>query len=222
MRYVEGKYNFWHDSDLKPYVAVHFLNETQAGAKYVGIINNDTFGAQLGVTLVPNVDAAFGIDTAPWHSATVAATSCSKVTAYWVPASGTPDCVIKGKTATIYYGGIASPYTDSYTSDPLFTTSISQGMVERHSAGTGFRGTVTLQPGIHRFKLLIGGAIYNYGNPLGANITKELDLDGTIYFNPVTSGPYHGLALRHRYADRTQPTIPLDFKYNRTMLEYDF
>ena len=222
LRWIEGKYSLAPSSDLKPYIATHYLNERQAGAAYVGTINNNTFGAQLGATLAPNVDAAFGIDTSPWRTATISAKSCSKVTAYWLPSGGTSNCVVNGSTATVYYGGIASPYTDSYTSDPLFTTSISQGMVERHSAGSAFRGTITLQPGERRFKLLIGCALYNYGNALGANITKELDLDGTIYFNPVTGGPYHGLSLRHRYADRTQPTIPLDFKYNRTMLQYDF
>jgi hypothetical protein len=38
----------------------------------------------------------------------------------------------------------------------------------------------------------------------------------------VGTGPYHGLSLRHRYADRRQPTLPFDFKYNRTQLQYDF
>lgn len=222
MRYAEAKYFFARSSDFKPYVGVQYLNESQAGAAYVGMINNNTIGAQLGATLAPNVDATIGFDQSPWHSATVTAKSCSSITAYWLPAGGTANCVSNGSTATVYYGGIASPYTDSYTSDPLYTTSISQGMVERHSAGTAFRGAITLQPGEGRFKLIIARALYNYGNALGGNSTQEFDLDGTVYFNPITSGVYHGLSLRHRHADRTQPTLPFEFKYNRTQLEYDF
>ena len=36
----------------------------------------------------------------------------------------------------IEYGGWASPYTDNYDSDPLFTTSVTQGMADRRAAGS--------------------------------------------------------------------------------------
>ncbi len=39
-------------------------------------------------------------------------------------------------SVNLYYGGWASPYTDNYTSDPLFTTMGAQGMIERRSAGS--------------------------------------------------------------------------------------
>jgi hypothetical protein len=65
-------------------------------------------------------------------------------------------------------------------------------------------------------------ALYNYINPAGPDLTREFNADATYYLKRLTSAPYHGLSLRYRYADRVQPTIPFDFKYNRAQVEYDF
>ena len=51
--------------------------------------------------------------------------------------NGTPVCSNNANgSVNLYYGGWASPYTDNYTSDPLFTTMGAQGMIERRSAGS--------------------------------------------------------------------------------------
>jgi hypothetical protein len=110
----------------------------------------------------------------------------------------------------------------------LFSTSISQGMIDRRSAGQGVKFAVTLQTADHRGRFIASRALYNYGNSAaGTSNTQETNLDGTWFFRKPVSGPYHGLLLRHRYAERTQNNTllfggtPL-FKYNRTQLEFDF
>jgi hypothetical protein len=77
-------------------------------------------------------------------------------------------------------------------------------------------------------RLIVSHAWYVYGNDaVGISPTQETDVDGTYFFNKVGKGAYHGLSLRHRYAERTQTFTAAfgglpDFKYNRTQLEYDF
>jgi hypothetical protein len=76
-----------------------------------------------------------------------------------------------------------------------------------------------------RVRFIASRAYYDYGNTTGGVApTQETDLDGTYFFNPIGKGPYHGLSVRYRYAERTQNffTTNPDFKYNRAQLEYDF
>lgn len=227
MLYVQGQFNAAPQSKANPFVGVQFANETSAGPAFLGTIDNQTAGLQLGATVAKNLVLQASGDYAPWRSATVALSKCSAATGastgYFLPGGGTPDCVATGPgTATIYYGGIASPYTDSYATDVLYTTSISQGMADRRSAGVSEKLGATYQPFDKRLRLIVSEAWYNYTNGAGANLTREFNADATYFLNRVRPGPYHGLSLRYRYADRTQPTLPFDFKYNRAQLEYDF
>ncbi|MDQ2681441.1 MAG: hypothetical protein M3Y21_10570 [Candidatus Eremiobacteraeota bacterium] len=95
-------------------------------------------------------------------------------------------------------------------------------MVDRHSAGTGYKLAATFQTNNKRIKAILSRAFYDYGNGAGPNKTYETNVDVTYFFNKVGKGAYRGLSVRHRYAERSQPTLPFDFKYNRTQLQYDF
>jgi hypothetical protein len=221
--WIESRFFPWRASPLHPYLAAQFARERQTGAADAGIIDSQTFGAQIGANFGPNLSAAFGFDIAPWRTATAAGADCSGAALlYFLPSGGTPGCKISGGSAIVAYGGLASPYTDSYTGDPIFTTSFIQSSVDRHSAGETYRLAVTVQPNDRRFRIILGGTLGNYGNVLGPNLTRSFDADATYYFSKVSSNSYRGWSLRHRYGDRVQPTVPFDFKYNRTQLEYDF
>ncbi len=95
-----------------------------------------------------------------------------------------------------------------------------------------------------RWVFIAADAWFNYGNALAPENTNEWTLDGQYHFSAVTKGPYRGLLLRYRYAQRSLSNtfcgaadttcpdgtsigstefggLPL-FKYNRAQLEYDF
>ncbi len=245
------------DNARKPFIALQAGNEDNAGASFIGKINSQVVGIQAGITLVRNVDLTIGFDyipqkSEPYPSGLPAGTTCTAVPAqppvktpagnaivvatgstpfmYFLPTGGTPNCVLDAKTgvATVYYGGWASPYTDSYATDPLFTTSISQGMVDRRSAGTSGKIAATWYADEHQFRFIGSFALYAYGNAVtGVSPAHETDLDATYFFNKVGSGPYRGLSLRYRYVDRDQAFtqfyggLPV-FKYNRVQVEYAF
>jgi len=212
------------DSPYNPTVAVQYVNEVSEGRRLIGRVLNNTYGVQLATNLNRNVLFQTGFDTAPVRYDTVAATSVTAAgRGIFLPAGGTPTAAaLGGGVYRIAYGGIASPYSDSYATDPLFTTSISQGMADRHSPGTSYKAGLTFTPDNKRVRGIISEAYYDYGNELGSNRTYETNVDVTYFFSPVKKGAYKGLAFRERFADRQQPTIPLDFKYIRTQLEYDF
>ncbi|MDP9110722.1 MAG: hypothetical protein M3M96_03700, partial [Candidatus Eremiobacteraeota bacterium] len=114
------------------------------------------------------------------------------------------------------------------TADPLYTTSLTQGMVERRSPGTAVKATLTFTSDNKRFVAYISRGQYDYNNPAYAQGTYENDADVTYAFNPPPKvGAYRGFVFRYRYGERTQSGnanvggLPL-FKNSRFQAEYDF
>jgi hypothetical protein len=234
---------FWADGHYtwkgygKPFIALQGGTETNQGRSVIGKIDSQVIGIQGGYSLWNNVDFTVGYDYIPQKRNTIVlppGVTCSTTgtiggTApflYFLPTAGTPQCHnnLNG-TTDIFFGGWASPYTDSYATDVLYTTSITQGMIDRRSAGQSVKVQATVYLDNKRVRFIASRAYYDYGNTTGGVApTQETDLDGTYFFNPIGKGPYHGLSFRYRYAERTQNffTTNPDFKYNRAQLEYDF
>ena len=239
--WFDGRYA-WKRAPGKPFLAVQIGDERSTGRAVLGKIAATAYGVQAGLSPARGVTLTFGYDDVPAKSDTIAlpaGVSCGANAqisvkpgtsfAYFLPAGGTPNCANDGNgTATVYYGGIASPYTDSYATDPLFTTSMTQGMVDRRSPGRGVKVALAFSPPGGRFKGSISQAYYTYGETaLGTSPTRETDVDAMYYFNRVGTGRYRGLLLHERYGEREQSNtllyggLPL-FKYSRTQVEYDF
>ncbi|HET9028828.1 MAG TPA: hypothetical protein VFN49_01515, partial [Candidatus Aquilonibacter sp.] len=241
---------------LKPFAALQFGSEGNTGSNLVGKIASTVFGLQAGFNVLPSVQIVGSYDTMPWKSDTLPAAGNTSLAAlgltcsatshqiglaagtkantinlpYFLPTGGTAQCTPNADgTTTLYYGGWASPYTDSYATDPLFTTTLTQGMVDRQSAGDSFKLQATFTSDDKRLVSYVNHAWYNYGNGGFFNLTQETNFDAMYYFSPLPkSGPYHGFTFRYRYGERNSgplwtggPQTAL-FKYNRFMAEYDF
>ncbi len=262
----DARYNLQPKSKLNPYVALQGGWESNAGTSVIGKINSSVFGIQLGANASKNVLVTLGFNDVPWKYDNVVlpgAATCSSSTyqikagasvfpatnfAYFLPLNAAQCLTNKSTGQTqIAYGGWASPYTDNYATDPFFTTSISQGMVDRRAAGTGFKAAATFTSNNKKWTFIASDAWYNYGNAIAPENTNEWDLDGTYHFGtPPAKGHYHGLLLRYRYAQRSLSNtffcssgspcpagltganqavylggVPI-FKYNRAQVEYDF
>ncbi len=235
MTWVDGKYQW--NSKLKPFIAVQGGTETNSGSGFLGIISSSVYGVQGGVSLTKNVGLTLGYDTIPDKSVNVtlpAGVSCNATSqisgvyqTYFLPSGGTPVCQTNAGVTTIHYGGIASPYSDSYATDSLFTTSISQGMVDRRSPGSSWKLAAKFTSNDNRVVFIASRAMYNYGNAIGSANTYETNLDAQYFLNHVGKGVFKGWSIRERYAERTIQNTALFggtplFKYNRTQLEYDF
>ena len=265
MYWGDARYAFQPASPFKPYVALQGGWESNTGTSEAGKIASSMFGIQLGATIVKNVVLTGSFDEVPWHYDRVVlpgAATCSSSNdqikagnavypatnfAYFLPINAA-QCLTNKSTGltTIAYGGWASPYTDNYATNPVFTTQISQGEPDRRAPGSSEKFAATYTSPNLRLIFIASDAWYNYGNSIAPETTNEWNLDGTFRFSPVPkTGPYKGLQFRYRYAQRSlsntfcgawNPTscpaggapgttllggLPL-FKYNRAMLEYDF
>ena len=224
LAYAEGKFGLAPRSAANPYFAAQYVAENSLGKNQIGRVDDHTIGAQLGANVAKGLLLAVSTDIAPWHYRIVdAATAAAAEKGTFIPGGGTgaAEMVAPG-VFKVAYGGIASPYTDSLGTDPLYTTQITQGMADRRSAGNSYKAALVYTTPSKQLKLLASEGWYQYSNDIARNLTSEFNVDGTYFFNKVRPGPYKGFFVRVRIAPRTIPTIPYNFEYQRFMTEYDF
>jgi hypothetical protein len=233
LTYVEGRYAIDPYSPANPYIAAQFVNEqntggTASGSPVVtakdqaGIIDNETTGFQIGATVLKGLQVIASSDYMPWKYAY----TTNPGAFFGYNAVGTAPVVGKNASGqSIYYvpyGGLASPYTDSLATDPLYTTQITQGMADKRAAGESYKAALIYTIPSKQLRLIASEGWYNYTNQVAIDKQSEFNVDGTYYFNKVRPGPYKGFFVRIRIAPRETPTLPYNFEYQRFQTEYDF
>ncbi len=256
MWWGDAQYVF-SDTPWKPFIALQGGSESNNGKSFIGKIDSQVFGAQIGAHVTKNLLLTAGYDQIPWKTDTIFLpknVTCNNANyqlsasgatlAYFLPSNAAQCFNNPNGTTQVYYGGWASPYTDAYATDPLFTTSIDQGVADRRAPGSSWKVALQFTSTNKKWVFIGTDAWYNYGNALAPENTRDWTLDGLYHFSAVKPGPYRGLTLRYRYMDRTLSNtycgaaatncvpgssigstylggLPL-FKYNRAQLEYDF
>lgn len=238
LTYADVKYSYERKSPTNPFVAAQYLAESDTGRALLGTVRVHGSGFEFGESWGRNVDVAASYNQVPFSTYVVTAADCSgdaaspskiktgtifggvpNASATWVPA---------GKVLC-YGGGIASPYTDNYETDPLFTTSIGQGLGDIHKGGTGVRLAFTIQTNDRRLKTILSEARYDDSLPgtssgaSNSDVRTEANVDVQYFFSAVVPGrSYRGLSIRERWVNRNQTFSPFKFNYMRSQLEYDF
>jgi len=117
-------------------------------------------------------------------------------------------------------GDIVSPYTTGYATDPLYTTSMIQGMVDRKTTGHAVKVAATTFLMQRKIRLIASFADYfNTVTPSYTSArTNEADLDLTYFMG----GTLKGLSIRDRIGVAHNLPVIHQFVYNRVMVEYDF
>lgn len=250
LAWLDGKYVFSHQK-LKPWLAIQAGEERNAGSAVLGQVNAKALGFQVGANLTKTLVVTAAADFIPHHTETLASGTCNVATGQITPTqtlpnpssgffvgTNVPQCFRNPNgTFTVADGGFASPYTSA--SDPLFTTSITQGMIER-GAGSSEKVGLLYTSSDKRLIASLSHAWYDYGFSTFPDQTNETDADVQYHLNPVRPGLYRGLLLRYRYGVRTDDhSSALNFptaisangvffgslpytEFNRAMVEYDF
>ena len=117
-------------------------------------------------------------------------------------------------------GGIVSPYTSGYATDPLYTTTMSQSLVGNEAPGHAFAIRFRGFFRHHTMRVAMGYArYYSALNHLSiVPHSSAVDFDATYFFG----GPLAGLSLRDRVAIIRSPVVSDHLVYNRLMLQYRF
>ncbi|GEM_PF-277945 len=122
---------------------------------------------------------------------------------------------IPKRTGGYRNGDIVSPYTSGYTADPLYTTSMVEGLVEL-AAGSARKLTGSYAFLDHQIEVAATGAQY-FIQPFLVN-SSEIDLDAAYTPVPIFK---RSLSIRGRVGFVSHTTSG-KLTYSRLMLEYDF
>jgi hypothetical protein len=239
MAWLESRYTFLRQR-TKPYLAFHGGYERSSGAAVIGKISSTPLGLQAGASVTRNVSVSLSYEHIPSRTDRIrlpAGDSCNanqqlivkKGTTfpYLLPVNA-PQCLTNPDgTTTVQYGGFASPYTDGYGTDPLWSTSLTQSPIDRHAPFGGPKMQATWTSNDKRLIVYATQSYLEYGNFVRSQLLAEVNLDATFYASLLHTGPYKGLLLRYRYGSRQVTNVtsygglPL-FRYNRAQMEYDF
>ncbi|HEV7180437.1 MAG TPA: OprD family outer membrane porin [Candidatus Baltobacteraceae bacterium] len=239
--WVQAEWNVENASGQKSGIGLQFGSERAAGAALVGNVSSDVAGAELRGAIGSGTVITLDYDHIPPRTATISLPSgvtCTNHvisgpgptggTGYWLPTSGTPNCTPTGSSAAIiYYGGMASPYSDTYSTSPLYVTNMSQDMVQRRSPGDSFKLAATFFALRKQLTVELAQIWNDYTNGAGAEVTSGTSVDAEYRFSRTDQSPYHGFSLRNRWLSRVQTNTeffggkPLT-AINRTQLEFDF
>lgn len=208
LQYAEARGNLSLKGAM-PYVALQYVGENQAGKAVVGQIHNHTYGIQIGANVTRNLLANVSYDGSPTDLATSAAGrfGSSKL-------SGSP---------LFAYGAIASPYSQNYGTDPLFTTSlVGASNVETRSTRS-FKAGMFYTSDNKRLQFYATRTYFENIGYVSNDTRYETDGDITYYLSPVGKGAYKGLSIRQRYGVFTAPSeASKSFQQARTQLQYSF
>lgn len=125
-----------------------------------------------------------------------------------------------------YNGGdFLSPYVTPYAFDPLYTTSMTAGLVDKGSPGNAWKLSGSYFMLNKKLRFLGSYAAYHLqdavngqGKLVAGSNSYETDLDATYFL----SGALKGLSLRERLGIVNSVASPYQLLYNRVMLQYDF
>ncbi|HUY11651.1 MAG TPA: OprD family outer membrane porin, partial [Candidatus Dormibacteraeota bacterium] len=170
LTYAQASWKLSH----RRFIGAQGVIENDAGAALLGVIHNRTLGLQFGQR-IGAVTATLGYDEAP---AVLYLTSTPS--SIFQPTGGTAAFAnAGGGLFRVVGGGIASPYTDGYVADPLFTTSIVTSLVDRRSPGSALELAFEASDASGRLSGRIARSFFDFSNPLGSASATESALDAT-------------------------------------------
>lgn len=128
---------------------------------------------------------------------------------------------ITSNPAAFAGGDIVTPYTQGYATDPLYTTSMTQGAVEQKAAGDSWKVKAVWWGFAHSVRAIASYARYHvnrFSHPGQTAGPWEADTDLTYF----PGGSFKGLSLRDRVGVFSYSGAPRPFVYNRVMVQYSF
>lgn len=130
--------------------------------------------------------------------------------------------MIPSSASAFHNGNVVSPYTYKYATDPLFTTSMTQGLVDQATSGHAWKIKGVYWFGASRaWRFIASYARYSQAqflHPYQTGNPSEVDLDATYFF----PGALKGFSIRDRLGIFSYSGEQNAFVYNRMQFQYDF
>ena len=118
-------------------------------------------------------------------------------------------------------GDLLSPYSTGYSTDPLYTTQMIGGMIEKQSTGSAFKLAATTFLLDQQIKGIISHARY-FIIPTSTYQSEPNETDLDITYSFAKSSGLDGLSIRNRFGVMTGNNNYGHFYYERFQIQYQF
>jgi hypothetical protein len=228
--WIDTNYRLKTGTDFTPLFGLQFAQQNPDGANYLqNVASSSSCSNPSGGCVAANTQAygvLLGVDT-PWTQVTAAYNN------------------IVAKQNTFQNGNLVSPYSWGYSTDPLYTTQMINGLIEKNSGGQAWKLASTTFLLDKQIKTILSYAQYylagNNGcvGPLSLPYTpatcigngwaqtsylhgssNETDMDVTYFFEKNTV--WDGLSLRNRLGVMQGNSVRGHDWYERFQIQYQF
>lgn len=194
--WMDINYVHKNKSGYNPIFGIQFANQTGDGENTIELAGNGAAGNSQAYGILAGLDTPYARLTAAYNGITSDAGSFAN-------------------------GDLLSPYSTGYSTDPLYTTQMIGGMIEKQSSGSAFKVAATAFLLDQQIKGIVSYARY-FITPTSTYQAEpnETDLDVTYSFSK-NSG-LDGLSIRNRFGVMTGNVNYGHFYYERFQIQYQF
>lgn len=188
LAYAQAGYKY-ASSSVSPFVDVQAMRETGQGTQLLGTVDSKAYGAKVGIAWADSPEAAyFAYNKVPTQFA-----------------------------GGVNNGNLLSPYTQTYNTDPFYTTIMNYGMVSVRAPGHAWQLGSKLKLLDHRLDLSASLTRFMTA-PYVENVNAFM-MDAAWHLG----GKYKGLSVRDRFGyEHGRQAWGSAYLDNRIMLQYAF
>ena len=139
----------------------------------------------------------------------------------WVRLTGAYNNIL-AKSGTFQNGNLVSPYSWGYSTDPLYTTQMINGIIEKNTAGQAWKVAATSYFLDKQVKVLLSYAQYYLAAPNKFSHSHSDETDFDVTYNFAKDSILNGLSIRNRLGvAQSNITRGHDY-YERFQIQYQF
>ena len=194
--WLDASYVHKTDTGFDPIFGLQFANQTGDGENTIAKAGKGSAGNTQAVGVLAGVDT-------PYVRLTVAYNGITSQ---------------KGAFAN---GDLLSPYSTGYSTDPLYTTQMIGGMIEKQSAGSAFKIAATSFFLDKQIKAILSYARY-YILPTSSYTSEPSEIDFDAAYSFPKSSFLNGFSIRNRFGVMMGNRADGHFYYNRVQIQYQF
>lgn len=194
--WLDVNYVHKNSSGYHPILGVQFASQSGDGANTITLAGQGPAGNSQAYGILAGVDTPLARITAAYNGITRDAGSFAN-------------------------GDLLSPYSSGYSTDPLYTTQMIGGMIEKQSPGSAFKAALTTFLFDQQIKGILSHARY-FITPTGAYKAEPSETDIDITYSFPKDSALDGLSIRNRFGVMIGNVNYGHFYYERLQIQYQF
>lgn len=194
--WLDANYIHKTNTGYDPILGFQFANQTGDGENTIALAGQGAAGNSQAYGVLAGIDTPYVRLTAAYNGITSQADAFAN-------------------------GDLLSPYSTGYSTDPLYTTQMIGGLIEKQSSGSAFKVAATAFFLDQQIKSILSFARY-YITPTGSYTQEPAETNLDITYNFAKSSMWDGLSIRNRFGVMTGNIADGHFYYERFQVQYQF